>query len=54
MRKEAEEYLRVIGLKNAKYTIRSEDVPDDLFDTLVPCSNQVGYLCTLYLVQQFW
>lgn len=38
--KEAEEYLASKGLKNATYSIRANDVTDDLFGKLVACPFQ--------------
>ncbi|KAJ7953674.1 Ribonuclease H protein [Quillaja saponaria] len=38
--KDTEEYLVSRGLKNALYTIRAEDLKEDIFDMLVPCPFQ--------------
>lgn len=43
MPKNTEEYLVSRGLKNAIYTIRAEDVKDDLFGKLVQCPVEVRY-----------
>ncbi|KAI4314280.1 hypothetical protein L6164_027205 [Bauhinia variegata] len=38
--KETEEYLVSLGLRNALYTIRAEDLKEDIFGALVPCTFQ--------------
>lgn len=38
---ETEDYLVSFGLKNAIYTIRAEDLKDDLFGKLLHCPFQV-------------
>lgn len=43
MPKNTEEYLVSRGLKNAIYTIRAEDVKDDLFGKLVQCPVEVSF-----------
>ncbi|CAH9071285.1 unnamed protein product [Cuscuta europaea] len=40
MPKDTEEYLLSCGLKNALYSIRAQDLTEDLFGTLVPCPFQ--------------
>ncbi|VFQ61266.1 unnamed protein product [Cuscuta campestris] len=40
MPKDTEEYLLSRGFKNALYTVRAQDVTEDLFDTLEPCHLQ--------------
>ncbi|VFQ95195.1 unnamed protein product [Cuscuta campestris] len=42
MPKDTEEYLLSRGLKNALYTVRAQDVTEDLFDTLEPCHLQLS------------
>ncbi|XP_050203677.1 uncharacterized protein LOC126653784 [Mercurialis annua] len=38
--KDSQDYLLSRGLQNALYTIRAEDLKEDLFGTLAPCSFQ--------------
>ncbi|KAK3140997.1 hypothetical protein QOZ80_5AG0408730 [Eleusine coracana subsp. coracana] len=40
LRKETEEYLAALGLRNALYSIEAADARDELFGDLVPCPFQ--------------
>ncbi|GJN36398.1 hypothetical protein PR202_gb25254 [Eleusine coracana subsp. coracana] len=42
LRKETEEYLAALGLRNALYSIEAADARDELFGDLVPCPFQVN------------